>query len=87
MSVNKMREKYSGVSEDYLEILSHYHNFVDKEIMPRRRDLDGGPFHKDEELALKTVEEILDYTKAGGDCGICVPKINAILEDINKEKS
>ncbi len=31
---------------------------------------------------LKTVEEITDYTKAGGGCGSCVPAIEALLKDI-----
>jgi NifU-like protein len=31
---------------------------------------------------LTTVEEITDYTKAGGGCGTCIPDIEAILRDI-----
>ena len=31
---------------------------------------------------LTTVEEITNYTKAGGDCGSCIPDIEAILKDI-----
>ncbi|HWR59931.1 MAG TPA: Fe-S cluster assembly protein NifU [Thermodesulfovibrionales bacterium] len=31
---------------------------------------------------LTTVEEITDYTKAGGGCGSCMPAIEAILKDI-----
>lgn len=31
---------------------------------------------------LTTVDEITDYTKAGGGCGECVPEIEAILRDI-----
>jgi NifU-like protein len=31
---------------------------------------------------LTTVEEITNYTKAGGDCGSCIPNIEKILEDI-----
>ncbi len=31
---------------------------------------------------LTTVEEITDYTKAGGGCGTCIPDIEAILKDI-----
>lgn len=31
---------------------------------------------------LTTVEEITNYTKAGGDCGSCIPDIEAILQDI-----
>lgn len=31
---------------------------------------------------LTTVEEITNFTKAGGDCGSCIPEIEAILKDI-----
>jgi NifU-like protein len=31
---------------------------------------------------LTTVEDITDYTKAGGGCGSCIPAIEAILKDI-----
>lgn len=31
---------------------------------------------------LTTVEEITDYTKAGGGCGSCIPEIEKILKDI-----
>lgn len=31
---------------------------------------------------LTTVEEITNYTKAGGGCGTCIPDIEAILKDI-----
>lgn len=34
------------------------------------------------ENRLTTVEEITDFTKAGGGCGACVPAIEAILKDI-----
>ena len=62
MAVDKMRDKYPAVSEEYLTLLSHYQDFVNKEIMPYRRDLDGGSLHKDEALALRTVERIHQKT-------------------------
>ena len=31
---------------------------------------------------LTTVEDITDYTKAGGGCGSCIPAVEAILKDI-----
>ena len=59
MSVEELRKKYLGVAEHYLAFLDVYRDFVDKEMMPRRRDLDGGKFRRDEELALQTSEELL----------------------------
>ncbi len=34
---------------------------------------------------LKTIEQVTYYTKAGGGCGSCHPKIEAILERVRKE--
>ena len=35
------------------------------------------------ENRLTTVEEVVNYTKAGGGCGRCIPKIRKILDEIN----
>ena len=35
------------------------------------------------ENSLTTVEEVTNFTKAGGGCGKCKPKIQAILDEIN----
>ena len=35
------------------------------------------------ENQLTTVEEVTNYTKAGGGCGKCIPKIQAILDEIH----
>jgi NifU-like protein len=35
------------------------------------------------ENQLTTVEEVTNFTKAGGGCGRCIPKIQAILDEIN----
>lgn len=35
---------------------------------------------------LTTVEEVTNYTKAGGGCGLCKPDIEAIIETIRKER-
>ena len=35
------------------------------------------------ENSLTTVEEVTNFTKAGGGCGKCIPKIQAILDEIN----
>ena len=36
------------------------------------------------ENQLTTVEEVTNFTKAGGGCGRCIPKIQAILDEVNK---
>lgn len=38
------------------------------------------------ENSLETVEEVTNYTKAGGGCGNCKPDIEAILDRIKKER-
>ncbi len=35
---------------------------------------------------LKTVEDITNFTKAGGGCGECIPEIEKILKDVLSEK-
>ncbi|MBE7705247.1 MAG: Fe-S cluster assembly protein NifU [Cyanobacteria bacterium SIG29] len=35
---------------------------------------------------LKTVEDVINYTKAGGACGKCKDKIKEILNELNKEQ-
>jgi NifU-like protein len=35
---------------------------------------------------LHTVEEITNYTKAGGGCGACIPKIEDLLEEVWREE-
>ena len=35
------------------------------------------------ENGLTSVEEVTNYTKAGGGCGRCIPRIQAILDEIN----
>jgi alkylation response protein AidB-like acyl-CoA dehydrogenase len=51
--------KYSRAfcSEEDILIATSIKEFVDKEIMPRRRDCEGG-WHRDEELALNTLYEL-----------------------------
>lgn len=40
-----------------ISIAKNIRNFVDKEVMPRRHDLEGG-WHRDEKLALETLHEL-----------------------------
>lgn len=39
-----------------------------------------------EENSLRTVEDVTNYTKAGGGCGACVDEIEAILDEVNGSK-
>ena len=39
------------------------------------------------ENGLTTVEEVTNFTKAGGGCGRCKPKIQKILDEINGVRS
>jgi len=52
-------QKYSKafVTDEDLQLARTLHEFVDKEVMPRRCDLEGG-FHRDQELAQKTINEL-----------------------------
>lgn len=38
------------------------------------------------ENGLRTVEQVTNYTKAGGGCGGCAPKIEAIIERVSGER-
>lgn len=38
------------------------------------------------ENSLKTLEEVINFTKAGGACGTCHPKIQNILDDVWEEQ-
>jgi alkylation response protein AidB-like acyl-CoA dehydrogenase len=55
-----IRRKYFGApgcSDENLEIVKLVRDYVDKEIMPRRGDLDGG-WHHDEKLAMDTIHKV-----------------------------
>lgn len=61
------------VKEDF-EIVCKCFGVTDREIIKAIREND-----------LKTVEQVTYYTKAGGGCAKCHPKIEAILEKVRKE--
>src|SRR3989304_2335647 len=62
------------VKEDF-EIVCKCFGVTDREIIKAVREND-----------LKTVEQVTYYTKAGGGCGQCHPKIEAIIEKVRKER-
>lgn len=62
------------VTKEDFEILCKCFGVTDKEIERAIREND-----------LKRVEEVTYYTKAGGGCGQCHPKIEAIIEKVRKE--
>jgi len=60
VSIADLRKKYLGApgcSDEDLEMVKAVRDFVDGEIMPRRRDLEGG-WHRDEKLARETIERV-----------------------------
>lgn len=60
VSILELRKKYFGAPEatdEDMEIVKAIREYVDGEIMPRRRDLDGG-WHHDEKLARDTFEKV-----------------------------
>jgi NifU-like protein len=61
------------VKEDF-EIVCKCFGVTDREIIKAIREND-----------LKTVEQVTYYTKAGGGCGQCHPKIEALIETVRKE--
>jgi NifU-like protein len=61
------------VKEDF-EVVCKCFGVTDREISKAIREND-----------LKTVEQVTYYTKAGGGCTKCHPKIEAIIEQVRKE--
>lgn len=62
------------VAKEEFEIVCKCFGVTDREIAKAIREND-----------LKTVEQVTYYTKAGGGCGQCHPKIEAIIEKARKE--
>ncbi len=60
VSILDLRKKYLGApdaTDEDMQIVQAVREYVDKEIMPRRQDLDGG-WHRDEKLARQTFEKV-----------------------------
>jgi len=62
------------VTKEDFEIVCKCFGVTDREIIKAIREDD-----------LKTVEQVTYYTKAGGGCAKCHPKIEAIIEKVRKE--
>lgn len=62
------------VTKEEFEVVCRCFGVTDREIEKVVREND-----------LKTVEQVTYYTKAGGGCGSCHPKIEAIIERVRKE--
>jgi NifU-like protein len=62
------------VKKEDFEIVCNCFGVTDREIIKAIREND-----------LKTVEQVTYYTKAGGGCAQCHPKIEAIIENVRKE--
>lgn len=72
---NYRGEEYQHVENPEENIICHCFGVTEAKI--RQIIID----HK-----LTTVEEVTNYTKAGGGCGNCVPDIQKILDEINATK-
>jgi NifU-like protein len=62
------------VKKEDFEVVCNCFGVTDREIIKAIREND-----------LKTVEQVTYYTKAGGGCGQCHPKIEALIEKVTKE--
>ncbi len=62
------------VERGTFEVVCNCFGVTDREIAHAIREND-----------LKTIEQVTHYTKAGGGCGKCHPKIEAIIEKVRKE--
>ncbi len=62
------------VTKEDFEVVCNCFGVTDREIIKAIREND-----------LQTVEQVTYYTKAGGGCGQCHPKIEALIEKVRKE--
>src|SRR3972149_6961629 len=62
------------VAKEDFEVICKCFGVTDREIIKAIREND-----------LKTVEQVTYYTKAGGGCGQCHPKIEVLIEKVRKE--
>ncbi len=62
------------IKKEDFEVVCNCFGVTDREIIKAIREND-----------LKSVEQVTYYTKAGGGCGQCHPKIEALIERVRKE--
>ena len=77
VTVSDIRQKYLGApgcTDEDLEIVKTIHEYVDREIMPHRGDMDGG-WHHDEKLAKDTIEKVHQGLVDIGVQRIAVPEV------------
>ena len=94
ISIAELKKKYLGAPEatdEDMEIVRAIREYVDAEIMPRRKDLEGG-WHRDENLARDTFNKIyqglvdIDIQRATWPAGLGGPGISNVANDlINQE--
>jgi alkylation response protein AidB-like acyl-CoA dehydrogenase len=93
----RLENRYSDLflSDEEMAILETIVKFVDKEIFPKRLDLEGG-WHRDENLAEDTLDDLyakltaIGYQKAGvpvacGGLGISTALRLALNEELSRE--
>ena len=79
-------EALEAAIADYYGLEIPVHN--DEEIVCRCYDVTKSLIEEEIKANnLKTVEDVINYTKAGGGCGKCKGQINAILEALNVAQS
>ena len=79
-------EALEAAIADYYGLEIPVHN--DEEIVCRCYDVSKSLIEEEIKANnLKTVEDVINYTKAGGGCGKCKGQINAILEALNVAQS
>lgn len=79
-------EALEAAIADYYGLEIPVHN--DEEIVCRCYDVSKSLIEEEIKTNnLKTVEDVINYTKAGGGCGKCKGQINAILEALNVAQS
>jgi len=95
VTISDLRKKYLGApgySDEDLEIVRLVHEYVEREIMPHRMDLDGG-WHHDEKLAMDTIHKVhqglvdigvqrLSWPEAVGGSGLSPGVAGMVAEEI-----